>query len=250
MNAVLIPHAGKPYAGECRLSAFSQIKKPASVKYIIYIATLHYINDTDTIVELYRDKGFPEMRSKKTKKKTTTTGLQTITEDAHHGGKSYTPEHSFEWVHEELQEHFPNAKILAVAPNGGVKARLSRWIGAFVKRHRQTLIIGTTDLIHYGERFGNIGSLGPDIQRSKEQIEQEFISLLTAKQPSIPKIQAFIQKQQRRKPEIACGSKAVIELMKVVKALRLTGVLVDTYDSSRYETNKDSFVSYASIVFS
>ena len=38
--------------------------------------------------------------------------------------------------------------------------------------------------------------------------------------------------------------------MKVVKALRLTGVLVDTYDSSRYETNKDSFVSYASIVFS
>ena len=76
MNAVLLPHAGRQYAGECRLSAFSQLKKPASVKYIIYIATLHHINDTDTIVELYRDTGFPEMRSKKTKKtkkKTTTT---------------------------------------------------------------------------------------------------------------------------------------------------------------------------------
>ena len=39
IGGLLIPHASEEYAGECRYHAFSKIKYPLSVKYIIYIAT-------------------------------------------------------------------------------------------------------------------------------------------------------------------------------------------------------------------
>ena len=41
-RGAIIPHAGKPYAGECRKNAFEYLKNTHSkVKHIIYIAAVH-----------------------------------------------------------------------------------------------------------------------------------------------------------------------------------------------------------------
>ena len=56
-GALLIPHASEEYAGECRYHAFSKIKYPLSVRYIIYISALHSINDTDTDLDTDLDIG-------------------------------------------------------------------------------------------------------------------------------------------------------------------------------------------------
>ena len=197
---------------------------------------LHSINDTDTILDLYCDSDFDhKFRS----------SLRTITEKEHHKGNRFKQEHSFEWVHDELDNYFPNASLFVVAPNRGVKRRLSQWTISFVKTHPKTLVIGTTDLIHYGDQYGTTGSLGKNVQSNKEELELSFIGLLTSPTPNLPQIQRFIEQY----PMIACGSKAVIELSKITKGLGLKGEMVDYYDSRRYD-NSESFVSYVSIVYS
>ena len=56
IRGALIPHAGRLYAGHARYAALRYFKK--NTKQIIYLATLHNINNTDKTYILHRDKGF------------------------------------------------------------------------------------------------------------------------------------------------------------------------------------------------
>ena len=77
IRAALIPHAGRLYAGHARYAALRYFKK--NTKQIIYLATLHNINNSDQTYILHRDNGFR-------------LGKNNFT-------KTTKKEHSFDWVH-------------------------------------------------------------------------------------------------------------------------------------------------------
>ena len=112
--SALIPHAGQQYAGPARQSAFSCIadKAAKSIKYIIYIATMHS-QSAPGLVLLHRDVSFP------------------LDGDAP-ATRSYSgSEHSFAWVEAELRAKFPSAAILAIGPTSPGCKPAKDWIVSF-----------------------------------------------------------------------------------------------------------------------
>ena len=61
-------------------------------------------------------------------------------------------EHSYEWVKDELYDYFPNAEHIIYQPKNWDE---SKNLSKNIKIDKHSLLIGTTDLIHYGEKFNN-----------------------------------------------------------------------------------------------
>ena len=154
IKGIIIPHAGIKYAGDARKSAFKCINN--KFKYIIYLAALHKINHSDNIYLIHKDNGFPTYNLK-------TKPINYL-------------EHSFEWVHNEIKSKFPSGKILSIGPNLGVNKDLSNWIINFMRKHKSTILIATTDLTHYG----NNSYLSYPQQNDKVNKEEDLISTLVS----------------------------------------------------------------------
>ena len=235
VRAALIPHAGHIYAGHARYAALRYFKK--TTKQIIYLATLHNINPSNKTYILHRDKGFRLGK--------------------HNFTKTKMHEHSFDWVHDELIHLFPSAKILALAPNAGVK-HLHSWILQYLKKHKDCIFIATVDLIHYGESFHNASYLSYPQQMAKVKNEEALIN--AAVNPSRFN-NNYINHLIKKDRNIVDGPKTLHIFMKVMKEMHYTGRVTDYYDShgnnkknliSRYTIDVNpvtNFVSYVSIVY-
>lgn len=232
IKGVIIPHADIKYAGDARKSAFKCLK--SNFKYIIYLAALHKINYSNDIYLIHKDKGFP------------TNNLQTKP-------INYS-EHSFKWVYKEVRTKFPNGKILSIGPNLGVSKDLSNWIINFMKKHKSTVLIATTDLIHYAKANNNY--LSYPQQSDKVNKEENLISALVSTNISTININNILTNNK-----LTCGPKAISVFIRVMKHLGYTGKVVDYYDSygsqckdllDRYTIRSysiNTFVSYVSIVY-
>jgi len=157
-------------------------------------------------------------------------------------------------VSKELREAFPNAKHLVLGPQGQPPS-LTRWLKSFVHKRPKTLVIGTTDLIHYGPNYHNAGVLRKfakpghkTVRDIKVGIEMPLIKRLTSRNPSIPHILREINAYREHGLSLMCGPDALIELMKFVKVMGYKGELCDYYDSGE-GSHASSWVSYASLVF-
>ena len=104
VKCMLIPHAGKDYAGDARERAFVEASKGRKVSSIIYLAALHnptnvsnnvHIFDGDKYIDIYRQA---DGDSKE----------QNVFPD------NIFNEHSFRWVYDELKEWFSSAKIIVI----------------------------------------------------------------------------------------------------------------------------------------
>jgi len=235
VRAALIPHAGEKYAGDAREAAFKKMAKRP--KYIIYLATVHRPASSDVVYLLRKDKGFHLPK---------TVTFEHIPYD----------EHSFKWVEPELMRRFPSTKIIAFGPNK-YSPTLKNWIVGFMRQHKNCVLLATTDLIHYGERFGNSSYLTYPQQLSKERKERKLIEALTFS-PISPDRIAKIANEDKH---LMCGPLTVVLFARIIRSLQYTGKVVDYYDShgvsfdnklNRYVIDMDgvdSFVSYVSIVY-
>ena len=163
-RAAIIPHAGEQYAGDCRKNAFINLNKNA--KYIIYIAAIHnsYGLDKDCYL-LKKDNGFPD--------------LLNIPDLPH-------SEHSFDWVESELRRNFTQAKIFAFSPLS-LNINYIEKITNFMKENNDCILLSTTDLVHYGERFKNIDLLNYPEKLKKQMFEEEFLYQITKKDINLKK---------------------------------------------------------------
>ena len=105
-RGIIIPHAGKKYAGMCRKSAFQYLPR-TNVKKILYISAIHSPGDTDNIYILKKDTGFPKINLQLKK------ALPEKIKD----------EHSFKWVEQELRNQFPNVNICCLCPDTKVSIK-------------------------------------------------------------------------------------------------------------------------------
>ena len=234
IRAALIPHGGRVYAGHARYAALRYFKK--NTKEIIYLATLHNANSSDTTYILHRDKGFRLGK--------------------HNFVKTKIREHSFDWVHDELMDMFPSAKILALGPNRGVK-NLDVWIINYMKKHPHCIFIATIDLIHYGKKFNNIHYLRTSLpQIDKVNKEEELIKALVNPTINLQHIEQIMHHDRN----LVDGPKTLRIFMEVMKQMHYKGRVTDYYDSygntdliNRYTIAEreivKQFVSYVSIVY-
>jgi predicted class III extradiol MEMO1 family dioxygenase len=235
IRGALIPHAGRLYAGHARYAALRYFKK--NTKQIIYLATLHNINNTDKTYILHRDKGFRLGK--------------------HNFINTTKREHSFDWVHEELRDLFPSAKILALAPNRRVEG-LHTWIINYLNSHKNAIFLATIDLIHYGKQFNNTKYLSYPQQMSKIKKEESLIEHALAPNSTNNE---YINKLINADRNIVDGPKTLEIFLKVMAQMRLRGRVTDYYDSynskkvdliDRYSISMKpikNLVSYVSIVY-
>ena len=168
----LIPHAGKEFAGDLRKQVFQTLKEDqyrnlkAIDTFICYLAPVHQWVDPPS---LYLD--IP--RHSFVKKPSW----------AYIASKhpTVTNEHSFRWVRPELEEAFPNLPILVcycAFPSSHTKLmkQTRTWLLDLISQHN-VILIGTSDLIHYGPEY-RVTNLPFPPQLSKMRREAPLIEAL------------------------------------------------------------------------
>ena len=218
VRAALIPYGRRLYAGHARYAALRYFKK--NTKQIIYLSALHNINKTNTTYILHRDKGFRLGK--------------------HNFIHTSKRERSFDWVHDELKDIFPSAKILALGPNGGVRG-LHTWIINYLRKHKNAIFLATIDPVHYGN------SLSYPQQMDKIKKEEKLITAILS--------------PNTFNRNIVDAQKTLEIFMKVMGNMKLKGRVTDYYDShgsrknnliDRYSIDVNpvkQLVSYVSIIY-
>lgn len=241
IRAALIPHAGKDYAGQARFNAFKYINP--NTKYIIYISAFHKLNHSNKSYIFHNDNIISNVDISDTQ---LNLEIATFKED------------SFEWVYPELKFYFPRAKILAIGPKF-YKNGLINYIYNFLINHDKSVLIATSDLIHYGSNYNNIHLLKKPQQIDKIHKEEFLISHLVSSQINITKIRKHTYLKH-----LMCGPRAIEFFSEIMIKLNYHGKVVDYYDSysmgksrdkdilNKYlisAKKRDNFVSYVSIIY-
>lgn len=247
LRAGLIPHAGESYSGKARKSVFNKLSP--TTKYIIYIGTVHNLQPNDNVYLLHKTKNIFEKLPESLKKQIV---------DAPKDENGEVIEHSYKWVHKEIKRRFKNCEILALGPNK-INMDLINWIVNFIKRNPNSVLLATTDLIHYGSRFNNMEYLDYPQQYKKQIKEEKLIFELTNPTKNKKSIFSIIDSDRN----LMCGPVALKTFVLALSKLKYNGKVVDYYDSLQVVRGKknsldyyiilpekqDEFVSYVSIVY-
>jgi AmmeMemoRadiSam system protein B len=246
---ILIPHAGKKYAGDCRNKVFNKIK---NIENIIYITALH---NSLYLKENLKNKNFIIKDECKL-------FIQNNKKNFIKNNNIIKNEHSYEWVKNELNVKFKNAKHTVITPGPNIKLEDYKQLIKLINKNNlnknTTLIISTTDLIHYGKNY-NMFDLKKPVQNSKMYEESKFIN-------SIINLDLNeINNLYKKKPYLCCGINSIKILVYLILNINknLKGEVCDYYDSVQSKYNKNSikrysndfenkienFVSYVSIIY-
>lgn len=244
-NILIIPHAGKEYCGDARMKAFENVD--GNVNQVFYIAALHNMHLANKLFEnnifvdndnlgLFNDNIFIKNKNNL----------------SNNQKKIIDEEHSFSWVKEEINNYFNNPNITIIYPNEICSLEMIVVSLQSQINNINSVIIGTSDFIHYGKRFGLNNWDYP--QQQKIIKEGEFIFNICQKDIS------KVIKQYNDNEYLCCGFISIKTIILIVKETNRKGKVVDYYDSyqsefrdiRRYSINEnvDNFVSYASIIFS
>jgi len=242
LKGIILPHAGFQYAGNARKIIFDNLsEKDKNIRKIIYLSALHDTrNSTDKVFILESNKIFEDFF--------TNTHCIYNSDFLSEGA---IKEHSFNWVKDELTFYFKNSKFLVICPTPDTnhKNLAIDIINYIYKTTEKVLLIATTDLIHYGERFNNLNLLDYPYTYDKIIKEEETISNL------------LNNKLTNYDESIMCGRFAIKTFLIISKFFNWNARVIDYYDSSKYNKNnnekhiidfdneKKEFVSYVSIIY-
>lgn len=200
---LLVPHAGKSYAGECRSKAFDEVKQ--RVRHIYYLSADH-------------GKANAKVNAK--------------------------DDHSYTWVKEELEELFPGAVHTV--------KRIGSWSqaeAAAATCPEDALVVGTTDLGHYGPRYDYVPwAKSADLLEKrafKERSEKPFIDAILGVEPDA------VKRMVGDNPHLACGPHSLYALLLIARNRGMVGRRRCYVDSADVLPNDhENFVSYLSATFS
>ncbi len=157
IKALIVPHAGYRYSGLCAASAYASLlkngKKNTDITSVMIIAPSHYLPVNGIAL--------PKFTHYKTPLGTIPLDTQAIEQMSKNRlfsifDDAFTQEHSIEVQLPFLQEHIASFKIIPVII--GSMATVNMTIMAEeLKNHvgPHTLVVATTDLIHYGQSYKN-----------------------------------------------------------------------------------------------
>lgn len=248
--AGIVPHAGWTFSGALAAMVFSAIKKRHNKvdTFIIFGAAHGYYGSSPAVY----DKG----------SWLTPLGEATIDEEladavlktdaAVSDTSSHQDEHSIEVQVPFIQHLFAEAKILPIlTPPNEQAISLGEAVGDIIRRQqKKTVCIGSTDLTHYGPRYGftPMGTGAEALQWASDVNDKEFIDLAVKLQPK--KILATAAENLN-----ACGPGAAAAVVAAARKLGKTkGLLLAHTNSNEVMLQKMGYssaeaVGYAAIVF-
>jgi AmmeMemoRadiSam system protein B len=249
--AGIVPHAGWTFSGPLTAMVFEAIKQQNDVvhTFVIFGAAHGYYGSTPAVY----DKGF------------WATPLGDVPVDieladaliesgAASGDRSaHAPEHSMEVQVPFIQNIFPGAKILPIlSPPTEESIAAGRVVASLIAAddERTIVAIGSTDLTHYGPRYGfaPMGSGKDALKWAHDVNDREFIDAALQLKPD--EMLATAAENMN-----ACGAGAAAAVVEVAKELgRSEGLLLAHTNSSEVMLKKmgresTESVGYAAIVF-
>ena len=162
-------------------------------------------------------------------------------------------DHSYLWVRTELLKYFPNAKHVVYSPKSWQESEKIANKLSLTK----DLVIGTTDLMHYGPNYKYSDNLSLSLsQRRKWKIDMEKVFIRTITDVN----SQDMRKEYLNNPHLACGPYSIYCLLRYMELQKMKrkGYIKAYYDSletkytkgkSKVNTDSKNFVSYVSIVF-
>lgn len=248
--AAIVPHAGWLFSGNLAATAFKAIQQVNGDvdTFVIFGAAHRYYNGGAVVY----DKGCWE------------TPLGQIEIDAELAAKivgkgavanpdAHRGEHSIEVQVPFIQHLFPTAKIVPViVPVSGFDHSFGTHVGELIhsKPDRRIVCIASTDLTHYGPRYGFCpeGTGAAALKWAREVNDMEFIDLALRMEADKLVEDAFEKGN-------ACGPAAVATVVSAAKTMgRICGVLLGHTTSSdvmlrKFNQHSEESVGYAAIVF-
>lgn len=241
-SALIVPHAGYKYSGLCAATAYQAICSEPFDRVIILgpshqtqvngIALPNYKEYKTVLGTIPVDTDAVQMLSPKNSLFKTNEHI-------------WQTEHSIEIQLPFLQSCLKDFQIVPLAVGKLSESDINSAAIALSKLlddNKKTLIIISSDFIHYGRRFGYT----PGIKKAKKIDQQAVSAILNLSYTD------FENLMKEYKPTI-CGANAIKILLKLLEQNALghaTCKLVNFYDSQQItgEKSEDSFVTYAGIV--
>jgi hypothetical protein len=249
--AGIVPHAGWVFSGSLAAMVFSAIKKQHEKvhTFVIFGATHGYFGQSPAVY----DAGswitpLGEVTIDEELADAIVDNAVTVSDSMAHRS-----EHSIEVQVPFIQYLFSGTKILPIlVPPNEQAIALGISVGDFISRHehKKIVCIGSTDLTHYGPRYGftPMGTGAEALQWAGDVNDREFIDLALKLEP-----QGILASAAENYN--ACGAGAAAAAVAVAKKLgRTEGVMLAHTNSNevmlrRMGTTSADSVGYAAIIF-
>jgi len=248
--AAIVPHAGWVFSGNLAATAFKAIKQVnGEVDTFVIFGAAHRYFDGGAVVY---DSGCWETPLGRIEIDTAL-AAEIVAKGGIANPGAHRGEHSIEVQVPFIQHLFPNAKIIPIiVPVSGFDHSFGEHVGELIhsKRNQRIVCIASTDLTHYGPRYGFCpeGTGPAALKWAREVNDMEFIDL-TLRMEADKLVEAAIDKGN------ACGPAAVATVVAAAKTMgRICGVLLGHTTSSeimlrKFNQASEESVGYAAIVF-
>jgi predicted class III extradiol MEMO1 family dioxygenase len=256
MNIILIPHASHEFASSARSSVFNLIT--SHITKIYYLATIHgriHSSTSSVFVSIYDEEVMPSW----------------MTTEKNQFPMAVLEEHSYKWVEPELRSAFPSAThcvLFPYFPSSDVGSsssssdahEVAKWLVDTHGHEPNTLLIATTDLIHYGPNYSPMLLPFPQ-QVGKIKLEEPLLNALINSDIDM------LNRAFELVPFVADSPHVLAVLVRIVNMMRFKGRIIDYYDSSSISNplqghmiddldkytiswnNIEEFVSYVAMIF-
>ncbi len=243
--AGVVPHAGWEFSGTVAARVFATIKKYSQPQTFIFFGTVHYgipenaLYPRGSWMTPFGEVLIDERLGRRLLE--TAPGLVEPNEDAHDA------EHSIEVQMPFLKYFFPEARALPISVLPDQRApELGRKVAQLLTGEPAAIIIGTTDLTHYGDPyFFTVAGYGADAHEWMKQNDARMIGLAASLDD-----EAIIPEAERNRN--ACGAGALAATVAAAKALHCKSGTVVAYRTSHDVSPDREFrmgVGYVGMVF-
>ncbi len=249
--AGIVPHAGWTFSGSLAALVFSAIKHTNEKvhTFVIFGAAHSYFGQTPAVY----DKGSWLTPLGEAAVDEELADAVLASDTAVSDTSAHRAEHSIEVQVPFIQHLFAGAKILPIlVPATGQSVALGQAVGEIISdtRHKEIVCIGSTDLTHYGPRYGfePMGTGSEALSWASEVNDRRFIDLALKLKP-----QAMLASAAENCN--ACGPGAAAAAVAAAKKLGKTEGLLLAHTNSnkimlqKMGTSSQESVGYAAIVF-
>jgi MEMO1 family protein len=251
--AGIVPHAGWIFSGALAAMVFQAVRKTnTDVETFVIFGAVHSWYGAGETAAVYDEGAWQTPLGEIAVDTELATTIIAGSGAADSNCEAHAREHSIEVQVPFIQYLFPNAKILPImVMPGDVAAQLGADVARVIAASgRKAVCIGSTDLTHYGPRYG-FDPKGVGANAIKWAKEVNDMSL----------IDAAVKMEARRIVDLAqekmnaCGSGAVAATVAAARAMgRTSGMLLAHRHSNevmeaRFGETSDESVGYAAIVF-
>ncbi len=231
VKGIILPHAGWVYSGECANLAISSVKQDFDS--VIILGTDHAGTGVSLSLEDFQTPLGIIKNDKELSKE--------LSRNIRVNESAFSQEHSIEVQLPFLQTYFSNFEIVPIIVGtediNQIKKLAEIIFNVLKKLKRKTLIIASSDFIHYGENYNFLLSSYKEAEKLDKQAIKNIENLNTEK---------FLSDAEKT---TICGKGAIslcIEICKFLGAEK--GKLIDFRNSGRF--SGENLVDYASLIFS